>query len=351
MVHFYYQKRKRGTVFYSLVINGSVVKEDVSTKRTAWPFTIIEAEHVPGYPHGVGDAEPLLDIQAEYSIRKTEWAEAIRRNIKDQWKAWGLKHITPRMLPGEGRLWELTDKETDDIQPLKYPTDDVGAQAYLAQTLSDYRRTSGIPAEAEADGSVSAPTSAVAMNMKFQALITQLAARQKRLLRYARERAIRKLEWIGKQYPEYRDLVDPSQIIIEVSQEQITPKDVAQVIQNLSTAVAGKLQSPYSAMEELGLVPEDEMELMAEFWTDPRLNPQGAMAQAQAMMMLQQVAMQSQQQPGAGFSGSQLDQRAREEAQSMIPQGDETRNQFDPMPNPSLAQSAQVQGPSPMGLV
>ena len=348
VLHFYFQKTKNGTVHYARFVNGQKTVKEKSLGRKTWPFTIVEAEHVPGIPYGVGDAEPLLDIQAEYNIRRTEWAEAIRRNIKDQWKMWGLKGVNPRMVPGNGgRVWELTDKNEEDIEPLKFPVDDVGAVQNIQSIMSDYRRTSAIPAEAEADNTAAAPTSGFAMQVKFQALITQLAPRQKRIKRALKGWALSKLDYLAKKYPEYKDLLDAREFTIDWEFEPLTPKDVAQVVQNLATAVGAKLESPHTAMEEMGLDPDLEMDLMAEFWTDPRINPQGAMAQAQAMMMLAQVAQMSAQQPGAGFTGNQLDQRAREEAAAMAPSGDETRNQHNPLP---MRQGAsQVLGAHPMG--
>ena len=348
VLHFYFQKSKNGTVHYARYVNG---QETVSKSlgRKTWPFTFVEAEHIPGLAYGVGDAEPLLDIQAEYNIRRTEWAEAIRRNIKDQWKMWGLKGVNPRMVPGNGgRVWELSDKAEEDIEPLKFPVDDVGAVQNIQSIMSDYRRTSAIPAEAEADNTGAAPTSGYAMQVKFQALITQLAPRQKRIKRALKKGwALAKLAWLAKKYPEYADLLDSKEFTLDLEFEPLTPKDVAQVVQNLATAVGAKLESPHTAMEEMGLDPDLEADLMAEWWTDPRINPQGAMAMAQAQLMLQQVAMQSQQQPGMGFTGNQLDQRAREEAAAMAPTGDQTTNQWNPLP--ARQGASQAFGAHPLG--
>lgn len=290
VLHFYSKKTKNGTVFYTLVVNGQVVKREVSTGRKEWPFMWVEAEHVPGITQGVGDAEPVLGIQSELSERTSAWAEAIRRTIKDQWKAWGLRHVTPRNLPGGSQVWEFTDKDEEDIEPLKFITNDVGMKEFIQTIWDNYRRISGVPDEAEAR-SISR-MSGYAMNVKYQSLITSLAPRKIRLQRLYRNWALNKLNSIKRQYPKYAHLLDDAKFIMEVEWEEITPSDLQALTSRLAQSVSMKLMSPYSAMEELQLIPEEEMRLMEEFWTNPKLNPQGAMAEAQAMLMLQQVSQQ-----------------------------------------------------------
>ena len=331
VVHFYYNKKKGGNILYGLIVNGQIISEDTSLRRKSWPFKWVEAEHVPGLPWGVGDAEPLLDIQAEICLRNTDWAEAVRRNTKDQWKSWGLKHLNPRVVPGNGRIWELTDKDTDDIEPLKFPIDNVEVQAYIANVWSNYHRVSGIPAEAEG-GSIGAGSSGFQMLLKYQSLITALAPRRIRLQKVYRQWAMDKLQAVKQLYPEYADFITKLNFILEVQWSEVTPKDVAQVVQNLVQTTQSKLQSHYSAMEELELIPEDEFAFMEEFNQNPLLDPQGAMATAQAQMMMQQIAQQSQQQPGTGQSQNALTQQAREDALASAPTGGPQDNQHNPLP-------------------
>lgn len=326
VLHFYYQKRKGGTVYYAKIINGMPVSE-TSLKRKTFPFIIIEAEHIPGMSTGVGDAEPIIDIQQEINERNTAWAEAVRRTIKDQWKAWGLHQLNSRMLPGGGQLWEMTDKESEDIEPIKFVPNDPGMALYLQNVWSNYRRVTGIPSEAE--GESASATSGFAMNVKFQALVTNLAPRRIRLQRAYKQWALNKLDMVKRTFPAYAYLIDEAEFTLEVGWEEITPRDMKDTASRLQALVASKLTSPYTAMEELTLVPEDEIALMEEFWTNPKLNPQGAMAEAQAMLMLQQVAMASQQQPGAGFSQGNLAQQAQQQALTGMEKGGPEQNQAD----------------------
>jgi len=331
--HFYYKRTEKGNIHYALVVNGQII-HDKRLSRKDWPFTIVEAEHVPGLLNGVGDVEPLLDLQAELNQRGSNWGEAIRRNVLDQWKAWGLRAITPKMLPGGGRLWEFTgDKETDDILPLKFPVDDQGALAYLNWLLSQYRRVSGIPSEAEAE-SQTAGTSGFMATIKYQSLITSLAPRRIRMQRAYRKWGLSKLARIGELYPEYKEFIDTARFVLDVDWEEIAPRDVAQVMSTLSQGVASKIVSPYTAMEQLQEVPEDEMDLMREFNMDPALAPQAYMAFAQARMMEQQAAANAlAQQQAANLPF--FEQQAKEQALGAVVPGRPEQNQYNPPLGPN----------------
>jgi len=304
------------------MVNGQIIKDQVSTGRKTWPFTVIECEHVPGSNIGVGDAEPILDLQAEMSERLSAWSEAVRRTIKDQWKAWGLNHLNPRFLPGGGQVWEMTDKEEEDIQPLKFITNDVGILQYIEMLWQVYRRTSAIPSEVEAQSL--SHTSGYAMNVKYQSLIINLSARKIREQRCYMQWARNKLELVKMQYPEYAYLIDEAKFILEVDWEEITPSDMQTETARLGQAVQLKITSPYPAMEQLQLVPEDEIELMESFWTNPKINPQGAMAEAQAQLMLQQVGAQPNpaQPNGGGMMPNEQTQQPQESfANQWLPKG------------------------------
>jgi hypothetical protein len=317
VLHVYTQEKKDSIVSYSLVVNGQIVKSNVSTGRKAWPFTIVEAEHIPGLTQGVGDAEPVLGIQSELSERTSAWAEAVRRTIKDQWKAWGLRHLTPRNLPGGGQVWEMTDKDEEDIEPLKFLTNDIGIHEFIKSIWANYRRITGIPDEAE--GQSLSHVSGYAMNVKYQSLIVSLAPRKIRLERMYRTWALNKLDSIKRKYPKYAHLISDAQYIMQVDWEEITPSDLQSLTSRLAQGVSMKLMSPYTAMEKMQLIPEEEMRLMEEFWTNPKLNPQGAMAEAQALLMLQQVSQQVTQQTGQPAAGG-----GALSAQDIVKQGQES---------------------------
>ena len=328
VLHFYYQKKKYGNVWYCKIVNGAVIEEK-NLNRKSWPFLVIDAEHAPGLPWGVGDVEPMIDIQQEINEAMSDFREATRRNVKDQWKAWGLKHIVPTMLPGEGRLWELTDKETDDIEPLKFPLDNAGSLEYINMQLEMYRRVSLIPPEAEG-GSSGGRASGYAIQLKFEALSTSLEPRRIRMQSAYKKWALEKLRTIAKLYPAYKELIESAKFTFKVVWPEIAPKDTAQMVNTLAQSLAAGLESPYTAMDAMGFDPEEEMQLIREYNADENLNPRGFMILEQARMMAAQANAQAAQgQPANGM----LDQQAKEEALAKMGSPTEANNQWNPMPN------------------
>ena len=277
----------------------------------------------------MGDVEPLLDIQQELNEALTDWREAIRRNVKDQWKAWGLKHIVPTMLPGEGRLWELTEKGLDDIEPLKFPIDNTGTLEYINQQWENYRRVSLIPPEAEG-GSSGGRASGYAIQLKFEALSTSLEPRRIRMQAAYKRWALEKLKTVAKLYPEYKDLIQSAKFTFKVVWPEITPKDTAQMVNTLAQSLAAGLESPYTAMDAMGFDPEEQMSLIREYNADQMLNPKGFMILEQAKMMAAQSnAAAAQGNPATG----QMDQQAKEQAMAQMQQAGPQNNQWNPAAN------------------
>jgi len=328
VLHFYYQRKKYGNVWYAKIVNGVVVSEK-NLNRKSWPFLIVDAEHAPGLPWGVGDVEPIIDIQQEVNEAMSDWREATRRNIKDQWKAWGLKHVTPTMVPGEGRLWELTDKTTDDIEPLKFPIDNAGSLEYINLQLEMYRRVSLIPPEAEG-GSSGGRASGYAIQLKFEALSTSLEPRRIRMQSAYKQWALEKLKTIAKLYPQYKELIQSAKFTFRVVWPEITPKDTAQMVNTLAQSLAAGLESPYTAMDAMGFDPEEEMQLIREYNADENLNPKGFMILEQARMMAAQSAQSAAQ---GNPATAQMDQQAKEQALAQMGSPTEKNNQYNPYPS------------------
>lgn len=275
MVDHHYRDAK-GNVRNAIFI-GSQVVSDEDIKMSDWPYIEVNCTKEPGNPFGIGDAEPVVGIQKEIATRKTAWAEAIRRNGQDQWKAYNMRGITHRELPGGGRVIMLGDKESQDLEPLKFPIDDLGYKAYLDDVWDDFRRVTGIPPEVLGGGNISAATSGYAMAVKFQSVVTRLGPRERRLKSFYRR-------W-SKMTLSNMELVDPTtKAIIDGNYftnpefEAVTPKDFAQTVTSLATAISAGMYSRRTAIEELGKVSEDEFAYMREYNSDAALSPETAAA-------------------------------------------------------------------------
>lgn len=287
MVDYHYRDEK-GRIMNALFI-GSQQVDEKDTGMKDFPYLTVDCEWEPGNPFGIGDAEPVVVIQKEIAARKTAWAEAIRRNGLDQWKTHNVRGLSVKELPGGGRYFPLGGKDEEDILPLKFPIDDLGFQAYLNDVWEDYRKITGIPPEVLGGGNIAAGTSGYAMAVKFQSVITRLGPRQTRLKSFYRRWAMLTLQNMELVTPESKVVIDGN-YFTNVDFEAVTPKDFAQTVTSLATAVNAGILSRRSAMEEMNRVSEDEMAYIAEWNSNPALSPATAQAVMALMGQMQAIA-------------------------------------------------------------
>jgi hypothetical protein len=323
----YHYRDETGAIRNAVFI-GSELVEDKDTKMREFPYITTDCEVEPGNPFGIGDAEPVVGIQKEIATRKSSWAEAIRRNGLDQWVTNNVRGLSPKEISGGGRYFALGSKDEEDIRPLKFPIDDLGFKTYLEDVWEDYRRITGIPPEVLGGGHVSAGTSGFAMAVKFQSVITRLGPRQARLKSFYRTWSRLTLQNMEIVNPESKKLIDGN-YFTSVEFETITPRDFAQHITSLATAVSANLMSRRSAMEELNRVSEDEMKYIEEWNSNVKLSPQTAAAI--------QAAVGQAMAAGQGNPASLAGIQAAGANAALPPHTGENQHTAPPPANPAIA--------------
>lgn len=289
MIDFHY-KRPDGKVVNEVWIGSQKVREDV-LRLDEFPYITINCDSEPGNPFGIGDAEPVQGLQAEIAGLKTKWHEAIRRNGLDTWIARNMKGVNPIDLDGGGRYFMVQGtREEQNIEPLKYPIDDIGYRLAVDELWEDYRRITGIPPEVLGGGHISAGTSGYAMAVKFQSVITRLGPRQTRFITFYQTWSRLTLKHVQIVDPTAKELIK-NNYFTGVDFENVTPKDFAQQVSALATAVSARFLSQRTAMEEIGKVSEDEIEYIKEWNRDPETSPQTAAA----IQMVEGQTKQAQQ--------------------------------------------------------
>lgn len=326
LIEFHYKNEDDKVVNALFLGNGHQVSETV-TKLPDFPYITVNCEQEPGNPFGIGDAEPVVGLQKEIATRLTDWAEAVRRNGQDQWKTFNVRGLTPKDLPGGGRIFPLGSKEDEDVEPLKFPIDNIGYSELMSNLYDEYRRITGIPPEVLGGGSIPSASSGYAMAIRFQSVITRLGPRQIRLGTFYQTWARTMLKMMEIVEPSSKQVINGN-YFTEIDFESVTPKDFAQTVNSLSQAVASGILSRRSAMEELNRVSEDEMEYIKEWNSTLELSPATAAAimQAEAQIAaIQQgnVAATAQQQ--AAQAGQAMPSQAGENqhtAQQRLPMRD-----------------------------
>lgn len=278
---------------------GHQLIDDVDTKLPDFPYIAVNCDVEPGNPFGIGDAEPVVAIQKEIATRLTAWAEAIRRNGQDQWVTYNLRGLTPKDLPGGGRYFPLGDKETEGIEPLKFPIDNLGFHEYILEMWENYRKVTGIPPDILGGGNIPHATSGYAMALRYQSVITKLSPREVRLKSFYQRLAMITAKNMEVVDPKTKSIFNDN-YYFKVDFEQVTPRDFAETVSSLSAAVQAGILSRRTAMEELNKVSEDEMTYIREWNSDKELSPQTAAAiqtiegQMQSIQNGNPAAMQQQ---------------------------------------------------------
>lgn len=337
LIDFHY-KNENGEVVNALFLgNGQQVDEKV-TKLADFPYIVVNCDTEPGNPFGVGDAEPVVMLQKEISTRLTDWAEAVRRNGQDQWKTFNVRGLSPRDLPGGGRVFPLGSKEDEDVEPLKYPVDNIGYGELLQNLYDEYRRTTGIPPEVLGGGGLPTTSSGYAMAVRFQSVITRLGPRQVRLGTFYQRWAELTLRHMETVDPSTKEVINGN-YFTKIDFEAVTPRDFAQTVNSLAQAVSAGIISRRTAMEELNRVPEDEETYIREFNTDPALSPGTAAAAAAAAGQI--AAIQS------GSIGAAAQQQQAGSDQAMPSMAGDNQHTAAQSPIPMRDTAAQLMGVGP----
>ena len=337
MIDFHYRDTN-GKIINEIWI-GSQRVDQKTLKIDEFPYIVVNCETEPGNPFGIGDAEPVMLVARELSSLKTKWHEAIRRNGLDTWVVRNIKGLQPIDLDGGGRYFMVQGtREEQNIEPLKYPIDDIGYRMAVEEAWEDYRRTTGIPPEVLGGGNISAGTSGYAMAVKFQSVITRLGPRQTRLSTFYQSWVRLTLKHMQIVEPDAANVIKDN-YFVSVDWENITPKDFAQQVSALATAVSAGFLSHRSAMEEIGKVSEDETAYIEEWNSNVKTNPGAAAAIAQA-----EAAVKGAQQGNVGQMEATAAAQANKASPSMANENQYTQNRVSEQPSAPNPVSVSPQG-------
>lgn len=174
------------------------------------------------------------------------------------------------------------------------------------------------------------------MAIRFQSITTRIGPRETRLKSFYRkwcEMTLKNMELVS---PKAKAIIDGN-YFTKVEFEPVTPRDQAQIVSTLSSAVAAGITSRRTAMEDLHRVAEDEYTYIEEWNTNPDLSPATAAQAAMAKGQMQAI------QGGNTAAGAQAQAAGAEKA---IP-GNAGNNQHTLASNPPAQRgtAAEIVGP------
>jgi hypothetical protein len=377
----YWYKDEKGDVYNAVLIEGKLV-EDPKKHPELFdiPFIVIENDHEPASPEGVGTAEPIYDLQIELNRAISHWAQLVADEIDPSWQLTGenADSIPSGIVPKAGEI--VAVGAGNKIEPIAKTVNQFPVQQLIEQIFNLFHRVTGL-SEVLFGAPGGSQTSGRALAVQVEAAANRLDPKRRRLYRGLKELLVFWTFMAKKVNPKF--VVEQNELgeklyagLSELFSEnarwrivapEITPRDVIENTTNTINKVNSKLISLRTAMDELGVdSPEDEIKTIELERSNAHLFPGDVQAWVAVVSMIQQ--MQAQQQamaqqlsqvtgtelpgqagaPGAGMSQQAQAESAANQAQNdqfaMQPQG----TQGDNAEAAAMPASAQGQ-PAPAG--
>jgi hypothetical protein len=327
------------------------------------PFIVVEHDHEPGSSEGLGDIEPLIDIQYELNRALSHWAQLINDEIDPAYQI-DAESIPSGSVPRGGEI--LAAGEDHQIRPIEKSVQTFPVESLIDALMKSFHFRSGL-SEIMFSLPPGAQTAGRALAIQVESSANRIDPRRKRLYKGIKELLIFWSEMGEKINPKIEVGFDEQGEPVEKGLDEvfkgfrrwrfvapeITPRDNLEAITAVVNKLTNKLISLEDAMDELGVDSPLEMIKKIEIERlNPKLYPGDTQAYVAVLSMLQQYQAQQQAMSGGAPGvpdGAPVDPNASQgtlqnEAQRSQPQGIQGQNGSD-VPQPATAAG----GPPPPG--
>lgn len=321
------------------------------------PFLVIEHDHEPNSPEGLGDVESLIDLQIEINRALSHWAQLIADEVDPAWQA-DVDSLPAGLVPHGGEI--LPVGQGVHVTPFEKSLNQFPVRELVEGLIKGFHFRSGL-SEILFAAPPSGDTAGRALAIQIEASANRIDPRRRRLYRGLTDLIVFWVYMAEKINPKIVTGADDQGNPIEKSlaevlggfkrwkftAPEITPRDNGELVTVVVNKLNAKLISLEDAMDELGvnspleMIQKIEVERM-----NPKLFPGDTQAYVAVLNMLQQLQAQMAAMggqppvPGAEESQNQL----QAEQQAAQPQGIQGDN------GESLAQPATAAGgPPPPG--
>lgn len=277
------------------------------------PYIVVEHDHEPGSPEGIGDVEPLMDIQIELDRAFSHWMQLIADEIDPAWQL-DADQIPAGMIPRGGEVVAAGDGKR--ITAIEKGIQTFPVEALITAIYRAFHFRSGL-SEILFTVPPGAQTAGRALQIQIEASANRISPRRVRTYLGLREMLI---FWVYM-----AEKVNPKKVIgvdAETKEEikigvgdmlkglrrfkfvapEITPRDSIEHTTDVVNRLNAKLISLEDAMDELGV--ESPLEMIKKIEAEranPKLFPGDVQSYVAVLTMLQQ--MQAQQAAAGGPPG------------------------------------------------
>lgn len=329
----YWFKDDEGTVKNATLINGVVVKDiETHVELPDIPYIVIEQDHEPGSPEGIGTIEPIISLQIEFNRLLSHGLQHIADDVDPAWflSGPGADTVPAGIVPKAGEVTGLGES-TPGAWPKAVNTFPI--QEMLGELWNEFHRLTGLP-EILFGQTPGADTSGRAIAIQVEAAANRLDPRRRRLYEGLKELLIFWVIMAERVNPKINVGRNDEGEEIEVGvgdmlkgfknwkiiAPEITPRDNADVARLEIDKQAALLSSKRASMDQIGVEsPEAEIKIIEQEQSNLKINPAAVQQQAAVKMIvaqLDQLRMQNQQMqaqiaqtlgPQGGAPGSVLD--------------------------------------------
>lgn len=321
------------------------------------PFIVIQHDREPGSPEGMGDVEPLLDIQMQLNQALSHWSQLIVDEIDPAWQI-DADSVPGGMVPMAGEI--IAAGEGRRITPIEKGVNQFPIQALVDTLMKSFHFRSGL-SEILFALPPGAQTAGRALAIQIEAAANRIDPRRARLYKGLRDLMIFWFymgEKINPAFPvgenedgspvmgNLRDITEGFRRWMFIAPE-ITPRDNLELITAVVNKLNAKLISLEDAMDELGVnSPLEMIQKIEAERMNPKLFPGDTQAYVAVLNMLQQLQAQQAAMGGAepqvpgGDPAAQAEGQLMAEGQEAAPggvQGDNGDSVAQPMTQAGMA--------------
>jgi len=278
------------------------------------PYIVIEHDHEPGSPEGIGDVEPLIDIQVQMNRAFSHWAQLINDEVDPAYQI-DAESVPGGIVPRAGEI--LAAGEGKQVRPIEKGLKDFPIANLVEALKQAFHFRSGL-SEILFATPPGAQTAGRALNVQIEASANRIDPRRDRLYMGLEELLIFWSEMATYANPEimvgFDDQGQPQTRAVKdvlggfrnfnFVAPEITPRDNLELITAVVNKLNAKLISVEAAMDELGVdSPLAMIQTIEKERMNPRLFPGDTQAYVAVIAMLQQYQMTEATMAQQGLGG------------------------------------------------
>lgn len=303
----YWYKGQDGIVRNAHFLNGVLIKKGDFPYYPDLPYIVVELDHEPGSPEGLGIVEDLIDVQYELNRALSHFAQLVADEVDPAWQLTGenADAVPAGMVPKGGEIQAAG--AGNKIEPISKGVNQFPIEQLIDMLYKSMHFGTGLP-EIMFSMPPGAQTAGRALQIQIEASANRLEQRRNRLYEAVKKLLIFWTYMLEKKNPKIlvgydEDSGEPMEEGVgdlvrgfrrwKLVAPEITPRDVIENTSNVINKLNAKIIDLETAMDELGV--DSPMEIKKRIEAE-RSNPSLFPADAQAKLAVTGLMFQLMQQ-------------------------------------------------------